>query len=130
MNRAYPGDSPMQRVLIVACGVFLTLGVAQVTQENRAPLERESSDLAPGHGHLNRPIHEVPRGLGLQLIPVTASTSEKGVGIDPATVAAYKKLGAAYGAMAREYSSYFREGREAAAKGVPAFFFRSLPQGA
>ena len=61
-----------------------------------------------------------------------AHAGEEGAarGINPATVAAYGKLGAVYGAMDREYSSYFREGRAAAEKGVPAFFFRSAPRGA
>ena len=51
--------------------------------------------------------------------------------IDPATVAAYEKLGAVYGGYVQTDDSFFifREGRENAEKGVPGFRFKQTPRG-
>jgi hypothetical protein len=51
-----------------------------------------------------------------------------GNGIDPATVAAYEKLGAMYGGwMKRDIGSTFVPAREYAEKGVPGFSLRTFP---
>ena len=52
-------------------------------------------------------------------------------GIEPAIVAAYEKIGAKYGGLVKgefDVAPSFQEGRAAAEKGLPGFFFKSGPK--
>jgi hypothetical protein len=67
-------------------------------------------------------------------VPAVPAEDKKpeGKGIDPATVAAYEKLGAAYGGWVRDHDGFrqFEKGRQAAEKGLPGFLFTKEPKAA
>ena len=58
-----------------------------------------------------------------------AAAQDKNPGrhVDPATVAAYEKLGGVYGGMFDRYPE-FRPGRDQAEEGFPAFRFEKFPK--
>jgi len=72
----------------------------------------------------NRGGQQQPDPEDLGPIPVQAVYQ----GIDPATVAAYEKLGAIYGTMGTITAPDFRIGRDQAEKGLPGFRLGSIPQ--
>ena len=79
---------------------------------------------------MNLHIKSAAGCLVLLVLTATQGHSQEtraGTDIDAATIAAYEKLGAFYGAMGTDRDPIFREGAEHAKKGVPGFRFRTFP---
>ena len=116
---AGPNDQPSWRVEVIDSG-------GKVLPTNLAPREEKTA--------LGVEIEDVINALQIyqgayyvNAFNTYGRTWQVFIPIDPATLAAYEKLGGVYGGMKPEYG-HFEAGREHAENGLPGFHFANFPK--